>query len=919
MPLKLDVSKILHGKSERVKCVDIHPTEPWILAALYSGNVLIWNYLEGALVRTFEVSEVPVRCAAFIVRKNWLVVGTDDMHIRVYNYNTCAQVVAYEAHSDYIRSIAVHPSLPLLLSASDDMSIKLWDWDHRDADDAWTNTLIFEGHTHYVMQVALNPRDSNLFASASLDRSIKVWGLNSSVPHFQLEGHERGVNCVSYDVGNTGRPFLASGADDNTVKIWDYQTKTCIATLQGHTANISAVVFHPQLPIILSGSEDGSIKIWHANTYRLETTLHYAMERVWAMCALPNSLKVAIGFDEGTIMLSLGEESPIHTVSMDSSGKVVWAKNHEIQLTKIRRGRDQEPEADGEALQLTQDDLGSTEFYPSFLKHNKNGQLIAVCGDGEYTIYTSLRLKHKCFGEALDFAWSTTQDGSSCYAAMTASSKIKIFKQFKELKTIRTAYAIKRIFGGYLLGVASEGDIYFYHWDDATCIRRIDLNEVTPTNVFWSPEGTRVAIACPDNYYVLKYREEVVDKYIANAIDIEEQGIETAFELEQDVNEQVTSGCYSGEILIYTNSAARLNYYIGGQVITLTHLDSTATKQLFVLGYIQKANRVYLIDKRHNIVSYELVRYVLAYQDAIVREDFRTADMLVKKKKIGDAHMNKLAHFLEAQGHKEMALKVSLDAEHQFELALSLKRLELAKQILLKSPSPQKWRQLGDLALASLDFVSAEEAALECKDLALLYLLYTATNDEKGLRTLVQMAIAESKLNVAFNALYYLGATQEIVELLLSEQVDAVPQCAMFCRAYCPERVDEVQALWKQRLQSISPAAAKALGNTKTHPQCFPKAGSYARQHTEVAMKEQESQPGPAVVQQRQEAKVEPEPERQEEKQVKAVEPEPEPVDTKDDDVEDLSDDISLPSGVDDDDGVLNGDDDDDDFELDDI
>ena len=25
MPLKLDVDKVLHGKSERVKCVDIHP------------------------------------------------------------------------------------------------------------------------------------------------------------------------------------------------------------------------------------------------------------------------------------------------------------------------------------------------------------------------------------------------------------------------------------------------------------------------------------------------------------------------------------------------------------------------------------------------------------------------------------------------------------------------------------------------------------------------------------------------------------------------------------------------------------------------------------------------------------------------------------------------------------------------------
>ena len=67
-----------------------------------------------------------------------------------------------------------------------------------------------------------------------------------------------------------------------------------------------------------------------------------------------------------------------------------------------------------------------------------------------------------------------------------------------------------------------------------------------------------------------------------------------------------------------------------------------------------------------------------------MREDFRTADMLITKKKIEAVHMNKLAHFLEAQGYCEVAFK----AEHQFELAFSL--------------------QLGDLVLASLDFVAAK-------------------------------------------------------------------------------------------------------------------------------------------------------------------------------------------------------------------
>ena len=56
-----------------------------------------------SLVKSFEVTELPVRASKFVARKAWVVCGADDMHIRVYNYNTMDKVKAFEAHSDYIR------------------------------------------------------------------------------------------------------------------------------------------------------------------------------------------------------------------------------------------------------------------------------------------------------------------------------------------------------------------------------------------------------------------------------------------------------------------------------------------------------------------------------------------------------------------------------------------------------------------------------------------------------------------------------------------------------------------------------------------------------------------------------------------------------------------------------------------------
>ena len=193
MPLKLETKKLLSARSERVKSVDFHPSEPWVLAALYTGTVMIWDYSTQALVRQMEVSNLPLRCAKFVVRRQWIVVGCDDMTVKILNYNTLEKIKALEGHSDYIRHVAVHPSLPLVLSSSDDMTIKLWDWEKD-----WKCVATYEGHSHYAMMVQWNPKDHSSFASASLDRTIKIWGVSGgTAAHYTLTGHQRGVNCIS--------------------------------------------------------------------------------------------------------------------------------------------------------------------------------------------------------------------------------------------------------------------------------------------------------------------------------------------------------------------------------------------------------------------------------------------------------------------------------------------------------------------------------------------------------------------------------------------------------------------------------------------------------------------------------------------------------------------------------------------------
>ncbi|GAM26141.1 hypothetical protein SAMD00019534_093160 [Acytostelium subglobosum LB1] len=755
------------------------------------------------MVKSFEVSpENPVRAAKFVARKQWVVTGSDDTNMRVYNYNTMEKVKTIEAHADYIRCIVVHPTQPYVITSSDDMSIKLWDWER-----GWANIQVFEGHSHYVMSIAINPKDTNVFATASLDKTIKVWGLTTSTPHFTLEGHEKGVNSVEYFMGGE-KPYLVSGADDKTVKIWDYQSKTCVQTLEGHSNNVSVVCFHPELPLIVSGSEDGTVKLWHASTYRLEKTLNYGMGHVWAMNFIRGSNFIGLGYDDGTVVLKLGKNKP--PASMDQGGKIIWARHNEIQIANLKSTFDTEVQ-DGEKLTSLQvKDLGNCEIFPQKLHHNSNGRFVSVCGDGEFIIYTALAWRNKSFGSALEFVWSGVDSGQ--YGVRESTSRVKVFKNFKETHNFKPSFSAEGIFGGALLAVRSTNFVCFYDWDTCDVIRRI---KVCPKNIFWSEDGEMLAVTTDTSAFILKYNKDTVQKYLESGQPIEEEGIEDAFDVIHEIEERIGTACWVGDCFIYTNHSSKLNYCVGTEVVTISHLE----KHMYLLGYLPETGKLYLSDKNLNIVSYTLHIDVINYQTAILREDFDTATKLLPK--IPQDKRNAIAHFLESQGHKEMALETSMDLDHKFELAIQLEDLKVAHSIALKSDSEQKYRHLADLALTIGDIALAENCMKKAEDLPGLLLLYTSVGDLRGMVELAKLAEKKGQTNICFLCnLLVPGNLKQCLDILSNS--GAHSEAALMSRTYIPSEVPTAVERWRESLKSISPKIAESLANPTEYPNLFP-------------------------------------------------------------------------------------------------
>ena len=123
-------------------------------------------------------------------------------------------------------------------------------------------------------------------------------------------------------------------------------------------------------------------------------------------------------------MIKMGREEPV--ASMDSGGKLMWAKHNDIMSANLKSlGADYEV-VDGEKLPLAVKELGSADLYPQSLQHSPNGRFVSVCGDGEYIIYTALAWRNKSFGQALEFIWS---NASSEYATRESRSSIKLYKK----------------------------------------------------------------------------------------------------------------------------------------------------------------------------------------------------------------------------------------------------------------------------------------------------------------------------------------------------------------------------------------------------------------------------------------------------------------------------------------------------------
>ena len=279
----------------------------------------------------------------------WLATGAKDDTARLWSidhHNGIYRCVAtFTGHAESLGAVSLPQNRPpfesaayrqphghppsFLISGSQDRTVKRWDIAKFLASTPNTSSArafyTRKAHDKDINAISIN-HSLKLFASASQDRTVKIWSVEEGEVQGVLRGHSRGVWSVSFApkdtptiTGNNGpanvsRGLILSASGDKTVKIWSLTDYSCLRTFEGHTNSVLKVLWLPlpdpsdssnntsrnSLQIASAGS-DGLVKVWDANTGEVSCTLDNHIDRVWALTIDPETGMLVSGGGDSVV------------------------------------------------------------------------------------------------------------------------------------------------------------------------------------------------------------------------------------------------------------------------------------------------------------------------------------------------------------------------------------------------------------------------------------------------------------------------------------------------------------------------------------------------------------------------------------------------------------------------------------------
>jgi DNA-binding beta-propeller fold protein YncE len=190
-----------------------------------------------------------------------IATGGFDNNVILWDSQTGTIIRKLSGLSGFPLSVTFSKDSKYVIAGGKDARVTIWD--------AQSGTLLRSnrGHKGDITDVAI--RDDNVIASASKDKTIRLWEFNGNFIR-EFIGHKREVMAI--DFSNDGTR-IASGSADGTVKEWDVATGKEIRSIKAHDGWVRTVAYNHNSTLIASGGDDGKIQIWNRSTGELQNSI----------------------------------------------------------------------------------------------------------------------------------------------------------------------------------------------------------------------------------------------------------------------------------------------------------------------------------------------------------------------------------------------------------------------------------------------------------------------------------------------------------------------------------------------------------------------------------------------------------------------------------------------------------------------
>eukprot|EP00842_Homolaphlyctis_polyrhiza_P001410 jgi/Hompol1/226/HPOL_000681-RA len=233
------------------------------------------------------------------------------------------EFVELRAHSDRVHSVGWSCDGRKVASASTDKTAHVWSLDYRSLTQRNSESVTLKGHTAGVDQLAWCPVHAEKLATASADRSVKLWDLRSprsAVQTIQTKGENINItwnpNGTVVAVGdkvneikwNYSGDLLYLTMGDGYVKILDYPSLKPQHSFRAHTSNAYVIDFDPSGKYFATGGADALVAIWEPDTF---TCIKTISSLVWPIRA------ISFSFD-GTYIAAGSEDKQVEITNVES-------------------------------------------------------------------------------------------------------------------------------------------------------------------------------------------------------------------------------------------------------------------------------------------------------------------------------------------------------------------------------------------------------------------------------------------------------------------------------------------------------------------------------------------------------------------------------------------------------------------------